>query len=172
MRCHNKEVFLKTKVISFGVFVALALIFSYVEALIPVFIGVPGMKLGLANLIVVIALYKATKKETILLSIVRVLLAGFMFGNMFSILYSMAGAMLSLITMILLKQCDKFSVVGISIAGGTAHNMGQMIVAMLVIESYSIVYYAPFLLISGVVTGFLIGIVAKEMLARLTKINL
>lgn len=163
---------MRTKVASFGVFVALALIFSYVESLIPIHLGIPGVKLGLANLIVVIALYKLSLKEAALLAIVRVLLAGFMFGSLFSIVYSLAGAILSLLTMAALKPCDKFSVIGVSIAGGTLHNIGQMLVAMAVIESYSVIYYLPVLLAAGVFTGLLIGIVASEMLKRLTKINL
>jgi len=154
------------------VFVALALIFSYIEGLIPIRLGIPGAKLGLANLIVVIALYKVSWKETLLLAVVRVLLAGFMFGNLFSIIYSIAGGLFSLAVMMVLKRSGRFSVAGVSIAGGTAHNIGQMVVAMLVIESYSIIYYIPVLLAAGVLTGLVIGIAANEMLKRLVKINL
>jgi len=154
------------------VFVALALIFSYIEGLIPIRLGIPGAKLGLANLIVVIALYKVSWKETLLLAVVRVLLAGFMFGTLFSIIYSIAGGLFSLAVMMVLKRSGRFSVAGVSIAGGTAHNIGQMVVAMLVIESYSIIYYIPVLLAAGVLTGLVIGIAANEMLKRLVKINL
>lgn len=163
---------MRTRVVSFGVFVALALIFSYIEGLIPIRLGIPGAKLGLANLIVVIALYKVSWKETLLLAVVRVLLAGFMFGNLFSIIYSIAGGLFSLAVMMVLKRSGRFSVAGVSIAGGTAHNIGQMVVAMLVIESYSIIYYIPVLLAAGVLTGLVIGIAANEMLKRLVKINL
>lgn len=163
---------MRTRVVSFGVFVALALIFSYIEGLIPIRLGIPGAKLGLANLIVVIALYKVSWKETLLLAVVRVLLAGFMFGTLFSIIYSIAGGLFSLAVMMVLKRSGRFSVAGVSIAGGTAHNIGQMVVAMLVIESYSIIYYIPVLLAAGVLTGLVIGIAANEMLKRLVKINL
>lgn len=163
---------LKTKVAYFGVFTALALIFSYVETLIPIHLGIPGVKLGLANLIIVITLYKMGIKEVYILSIVRVVLAGFIFGNMFSILYSMSGGLLSLTVMIFLKKTDKFSIMGISMAGGVFHNIGQLIMAAIVLESLSIIYYLPVLLISGVLTGFLIGFIAYEMLKRLVNISI
>lgn len=163
---------MRTRVVTFGVFAALALIFSYVEGLIPIQLGIPGVKLGLANLIVVIALYKVSRKETLLLAIVRVLLAGFLFGNLFSIVYSLAGSLVSLAVMMGLKRSGRFSVIGVSIAGGTGHNIGQLAVAMLVLESSSIIYYAPMLLVAGVLTGMVIGIAANEMLKRLVKINM
>ena len=120
---------MKSRVAYFGVFTALALIFSYVETMIPIHFGVPGMKLGLANLIIVVALYKIRIQEVYLLSVVRVLLSGFLFGNYFSIIYSLAGALLSLSVMACIKRIDGFSVMGVSIAGGVFHNIGQMIVA-------------------------------------------
>jgi len=161
---------LKTKVAYFGVFTALALIFSYVESLIPIHFGIPGVKLGLANLIIVIALYKMSIKEAYILSIVRIVLAGFMFGNLFAILYSLAGGMLSLGVMCILKQTDKFSIFGVSMAGGVFHNIGQLFMAMIVLESISIGYYFPVLLISGLVTGFVIGLISNEMMKRLKKL--
>ena len=161
---------MKSRVAYFGVFTALALIFSYVETLIPINFGIPGIKLGLANLIIIIALYKMKIGEAYALSIVRVILAGFMFGNLFSIIYSLAGGLLSLTVMMLLKKTDKFSVFGISMAGGVFHNVGQLIVAIIVMENLNIAYYMPVLLISGLITGFVIGLVASEMLKRLTKL--
>lgn len=148
-------------------FTALALIFSYVETLIPVSFGIPGIKLGLANLIIVIALYRLKLKEAYLLSVTRVLLSGFIFGNYFSILYSLAGAFLSLSVMALLKRDGGFSVIGVSIAGGVSHNIGQLMVAVLVVETYQVTYYLPVLLIAGLLTGGLIGIVSSETLKRL-----
>ncbi len=163
---------MKMKVAYFGVLTALALIFSYIETLIPIHFGIPGVKLGLANLIVVIALYKMGIKEAYTLSIVRVILAGFIFGNLFSILYSLAGGLLSLTMMVVLKKTEKFSVFGVSMAGGVFHNIGQLIMAAIVLESFSIAYYFPILLVSGVVTGLLIGLVSNEMLKRLKKLQL
>lgn len=163
---------MKSRVAYFGVFTALALIFSYVETLIPINFGIPGIKLGLANLIIIIALYKMSVKEAYALSVVRVVLAGFIFGNLFSIIYSLAGGLLSLTVMALLKKTDKFSVFGISMAGGVFHNVGQLIVAILVMENVNIAYYMPVLLISGLITGFMIGLVGAEMLKRLTKLSI
>lgn len=163
---------MKSRVALFGVFVALALIFSYVESLLPFQIGIPGVKLGLANLIIVVALYKMRLREAYLLSVTRVILAGFMFGNLFSILYSLAGGLCSLTTMALLKKMDGFSIIGISIAGGVMHNVGQLVVAMLVVETFSVIYYIPVLLIAGLLTGLLIGVTANEMLKRLVSIDL
>lgn len=163
---------MKNRVAYFGVFVALALIFSYVESLIPFHIGIPGVKLGLANLIVVIALYKMDVKSAFLLSVTRVILAGFIFGNLFSILYSLAGGVLSLSIMAVMKKNQGFSVIGVSIAGGVFHNVGQLLVAMVVVETYSVVYYLPVLLIAGLVTGFVIGIAASEMLKRLKNLRI
>lgn len=163
---------MRSRVAYFGVFTALALIFSYVETLIPINFGIPGVKLGLANLIIVIALYKMKLRETYLLSVVRVLLSGFIFGNYFSIIYSLAGGNLSLTVMALLKKREGFSVMGISIAGGVFHNIGQLVVAMLVVETFSVAYYVPVLLIAGMITGLMIGIVANEMLKRLVNIQL
>lgn len=163
---------LKTKVAYLGVFTALALIFSYVETLIPIHLGVPGVKLGLANLIIVVALYKVSIKEAYILSIVRVVLSGFIFANLFSILYSLAGGILSLTVMTILKKREKFSIVGISMAGGVFHNVGQLIMAAIVLESLSIIYYLPVLLVSGVLTGFIIGILSNEMLKRIRKIQI
>ena len=162
---------MKNRVAYFGVFTALALIFSYVESLIPIQLGIPGVKLGLANLIIVIALYKMRLSEVFLVSIVRILLSGFLFGNYFSILYSLAGGLLSLVVMALLKKTGDFSVMGISMAGGVSHNVGQLVVAMLVVETFSVGYYLPVLLVAGLVTGFLIGVAAGEMLKRLVNIR-
>lgn len=162
---------MKNRVAYFGVFTALALIFSYIETLIPISFGIPGVKLGLANLIIVIALYKIPLKEVYVLSVVRVLLSGVLFGNYFSIAYSLAGGILSLTVMALLKKTGGFSIMGISIAGGVCHNIGQLIVAMIVVETFAISYYMPVLLVAGLVTGFLIGVVADQTLKRISNIT-
>ena len=127
---------MKNRVAYFGVFTALALMFSYIETMIPIQFGVPGIKLGFANIMIVIMLYKGSAKEALLLSIVRIMLSGFLFGNLSSILYSIAGGVLSLGIMTLLKKQGGFSVIGVRVAGGVSHNVGQLIVAMLVVETY------------------------------------
>ena len=157
----------KKAVAYFGMFLALALILSYVESLVPISLGIPGVKLGLANLITVIVLYRIGAREAFLLSLLRVTIAGFLFGNLFAILYSMAGACASLAVMVLLKRIGTFSIIGVSIAGGVFHNMGQLVVAMLVLQSVSLVYYFAVLMIAGLVTGFLIGVLSLETMKRL-----
>ncbi|BAK48277.1 hypothetical protein CXIVA_23100 [Clostridium sp. SY8519] len=152
-----------------GIFLALALILSYVESLIPFFFGVPGMKLGLTNLVIVVLLYCMGSREAYLISIVRVILAGFLFGNLFSIIYSLAGALLSLTVMMLIKKTGRYRVVTVSTVGGICHNIGQLIVAALVVNSYNIFSYLPVLLIAGLVTGLIIGLVSQELILRVRK---
>ena len=161
---------MKNRVAYFGVFTALALMFSYIETMIPIRFGVPGIKLGFANIMIVIMLYKGSAKEALLLSIVRIMLSGFLFGNLSSILYSIAGGVLSLEIMTLLKKQRGFSVIGVSVAGGVSHNVGQLIVAMLVVETYQVGYYFPVLLVAGVLTGLGIGVVSQEVLKRIRNI--
>ena len=133
-------------------FTAFALIASYIESLIPFYFGIPGVKLGLTNAVIVLVLYLMGTKEALAVSFARILLAGFLFGNLYSILYSLAGGMLSFLVMVLLKRWKRFSVVGVSMAGGVFHNVGQILVAMAVVENVSLAYYMPPLLISGAVS--------------------
>lgn len=147
---------------------ALAIIFGYVEMLLPVFFVVPGMKLGLANLVTVFVLYRYRAKEAAVISLIRIVVIGFLFANLFSILYSLAGAALSLLCMTVARRFSGLSIVGVSILGGVTHNLGQLIVAALVVENGNVFYYFPALLISGLVTGALIGIVTGEILKRTT----
>ena len=163
---------MKNKVAVFGVFTSLALILSYVELLIPINFGIPGMKLGLANLLVVILLYKGCPRDALLLSVIRILLSGLIFGNMFSIFYSLGGGLLSLAVMVFLKKTGQFTVAGISIGGGPSHNVGQLLVAMFVVQTYQVGYYLPVLLIAGVITGAVIGILSAEVLKRTQSIRL
>lgn len=149
--------------------VALAMIFSYVESLIPVNLGVPGIKLGVANLVTVTGLYLLDPVEVLLVVILRVLLTGFMFGNGMSILYSLAGGILSFLVMLLLKRIRGFSMIGVSIAGGVSHNIGQIAVAMCVLENTKLIYYLPVLMIAGTVTGILIGIVSQKILPAVSR---
>ena len=158
---------MKNNLAVFGVFVALAFMISYVESLIPFSVGIPGVKLGLANIVIVAALYLWGGREAFFLSVVRIFLSGFLFGNMFAILYSLAGSILSLAVMWLMKKSSRFSVVGVSIAGGVSHNIGQMAVASLLLPKAGLLYYFPFLLAAGVATGFLVGLVSGEIIRRL-----
>ena len=152
------------KIANMAMLVVLAMIFSYVESLIPINFGVPGMKLGIANLVTVTGIYFLALPEILLVVVMRVLLIGFMFGNGMSIIYSLAGGILSVLVMTLLKKTKGFSEVGVSIAGGIAHNIGQLIVAAIVVENMKLVYYLPALLIAGTITGCLIGMLSKKIL--------
>ena len=147
-----------------AVFTALAMIFSYVEAILPINFGVPGMKLGLANLVIVAGLYYLNEKDVLIISVTRILLMGLLFGNGMSLIYSLTGGMLSYLIMILMKKKTNLSVLVISIGGGITHNIGQLIAASLVISNFHIFYYFPTLLIAGTITGLLIGIVSERIL--------
>lgn len=152
-----------------GLFTALAILMGYVEMLIPLPVALPGVKLGLANVVIVIALYYFGTKTAFFLSLVRVVLSGLLFAGFAGLLYSLAGAMLSFFVMALLRKTGKMSIVGVSIAGGIFHNVGQIIVAALVVENVKMAYYLPFLLVSGVLTGFFIGLVARFCLPHLPR---
>lgn len=150
--------------VSYGaMLVALAMIFSYVESIIPINFGIPGIKLGIANLVTVTGLYFLTPCEVFIVLVMRIVLTGFMFGNGMSIIYSLAGGILSFIIMYILKKIKGFSIVGVSIAGGVSHNAGQIMVAALVVQNIKIVYYLPVLLIAGTITGLLIGIISMRI---------
>ena len=161
---------MKNKTAFMGLLLAFALILSYVETLIPFQTGIPGVKLGLANLAVVLCLYLVTWKETILLTTLKAILSGLLFGNLFMILYSLAGAWISCIIMIILKRTGWFHVPIVSVAGGVMHNMGQLLIALFVVETYSIFYYIPVLMIAGLLTGFVIGSVAALVLPYIQNI--
>ena len=149
---------------------ALALIAGYAESLIPVAIAIPGVKLGAANSVVLILLYMVGVKEAFIVNVSRVVLSGFLFGSMSSILYSLSGAVFSLFIMTLLKKTDRFSVSGVSSAGGVFHNIGQLAMAALVLESAAVWYYLPVLIISGSITGLLIGVLTGEIRKRISAI--
>ena len=157
------------KIPYYGLFAALAILMGYVEMMIPVPIPIPGVKLGLANVIIIIMMYFMDIKSAFFVSLVRVFLSGLLFAGFAGLLYSLAGAMLSFLVMALLKKTGKFSIIGVSLAGGVFHNVGQVTVAALVVENVKMAYYLPFLLVSGVVTGILIGIVAKTALGYLKR---
>ena len=157
---------MKLKTAYLGLFAAVAIIFGYVESLIPVFAGIPGIKLGLANLYVLFILEKYSFREAALVSVVRIIVIGFLFGNLFSILYSLAGAALSLSVMTLMLRFTDLSLISVSVAGGVTHNLGQLVVAALIVHSMSVFYYFPVLMVSGIVTGVLIGWLTQEVARR------
>ena len=149
-----------------GIFLALALICSYIETLFPFHIGIPGVKLGLTNIVIVWALYLLGTKEALAISVMRIVLSGMMFGNAFSIAYSLAGGLLSFIVMVLLKKTGRFKCISVSIAGGIFHNIGQLLVAAAIVQNLSVFYYIPVLFISGTITGLVIGVISQELILR------
>ena len=146
---------------------ALAMILSFIESQIPAFVAVPGVKVGLANIAVVFALYKLGWKEAVAISLVRVVLVSMLFGSLASMFYSLAGAALSLIGMGLLKMSGKFTEIVVSVAGGILHNIGQIAMACLILETDVLRYYLPFLLLSGTVAGVVIGVISAIMVKRI-----
>ena len=150
-----------------GLLTALGLIIGYIEFLIPTPLGIPGVKPGFANIVIVWALYSLGPWEALMINGMRIFLSGFLFGNFSMILYSLAGAAVSFLCMCLAKKSGLFSMTGVSMIGGVMHNMGQLLVAMAVLETVSLVYYGPVLLAAGVITGLLIGIVSGEVKKRI-----
>ena len=162
---------MNTKKIAYlGLLIALAFVFSYIEFLIPVNIGVPGAKLGLANLVIIVALYTLSEKDAFVLSVVRIVLVGFTFANLASMLYSLAGGVLSYVAMVIAKKTNKLSITGVSVLGGVFHNIGQIIMAIWVVKTVSLVYYLPVLMVSGIVAGVAIGILGSMVTKRIKRI--
>ena len=161
---------MKTKKIVFlGFALCAALILSYIETLIPFGFGIPGIKLGLANLVVLIIIFMDMPKEALMLSVARIILMGFMFGSLSSMIYAFFGGLLSFICMYLLRRTNRFSPIGISSVGGIIHNVGQLIAASLIVQSNIFAFYFPYLLLSGLLTGLLIGVMGNTIINRYSK---
>ena len=150
-----------------GMMLAFALILGYVETLIPMPIGIPGIKLGLANLAVLLTLYQSGVRKAFLIDVLRIFLSGFLFGSLYGILYSLAGGLLSFLVMAAAKKLRCFGISGVSMAGGVFHNVGQIAMAAFVVETRGLYYYLPPLLIAGVITGFLNGTLGGQILSRI-----
>ena len=158
---------MKTKRVAFlGLTIALAMILSFVEHQIPPLVAIPGIKLGLPNLVMTFILYKVGWKDTVAVSLIRIILVSLLFGNFQYMTFSMAGALLSLLGMIILKKTNWFSCITVSITGGILHNVGQIIAACLWTQTAEIAFYLPFLLVSGTIAGALIGLLAGIMIKR------
>jgi len=153
-----------------GIFAAFAVMLSFLERLLPAPVPLPGVKLGLANIIIIISLYRFGAKEALTVQTLRILLFAVLFGGVGSAIYSFAGGMLSLGAMILFKKLGVFSVIGVGVIGGVFHNIGQIIIASMVVQSASLLMFLPALIISGQVAGFVTGLVAYYVLVRLEKI--
>ncbi len=154
-----------------SMFAALALIFSYVEVLIPVPVPIPGIKLGIANLVIVMAIYRMGFRYAFTINCVRIVIAGLLFSGVFGMLYSFAGGILSIVIMYLLYRTGWFSMVGVSMAGGVAHNLGQLITAAIIVENVRMMSYFSILLFSGLFSGIAIGVLAALIDSRLPDMN-
>lgn len=155
------------RTVTLAVLISVAMILSYLESLIPVFIAVPGVKIGLANIASVFTLFLLGVPSAVAVSLIRVSLTALLFGNMMSLFYSISGAALSLLVMAAVKKITRFSPVGISVLGGVFHNIGQILVACLILESAALVLYLPVLLISGTLAGVVTGIAGGILIKRL-----
>ncbi len=156
-----------SKVAQMGLLIALAFVLSYLEGLLPLQLGIPGAKLGLANIVLLFAIVQFSEKDALMLTIVRTFLTGFTFGSIYSMAYSLSGGVLSTIFMALMHKSKKFSIIGISVTGGVIHNIGQLIVAMIVLKTLDLRFYLGFLILCGVLTGFLIGVISSVILKNI-----
>lgn len=163
---------LRTKRLALSaILAAMAMIFSYIEALIPLPVPIPGIKLGLANLVIVIAIYRLGFKYAFIINCVRIIITGLLFTGLFGAIYSFAGGVLSIVVMYLLYRTGLFSMVGVSMAGGVFHNLGQLLVACLIMSNFKLMSYFAVLLFSGLISGILIGIVAAVLYDKLPHLN-
>ena len=165
----TKKSFDTKKMVILSALVAVAMILSYIESLVPAFVAVPGVKVGLSNIATVFALYALGWPYAIIVSVIRVLLSSLLFGNAVSLIYSLSGAFLALVAMILLKKFNFFSTIGVSVAGGVCHNAGQIIAACIVMENAAISLYIVPLIVSGTIAGIVIGTVAGIIVERVKK---
>ena len=158
----------KSKIVAFyGLFIALAMILAYVEVLLPpLFPAVPGIKMGLPNIIIVFLLYRRSAKSAAVVSLIRILLVSMLFGNAMALLYSLAGGILSILIMILLRRLNFLSTVGVSVAGGVAHNVGQILMAMLLLKTAELGYYLAVLTLSGIIAGVLVGLCGFALIKK------
>lgn len=150
-----------------GMYAAIAIVLSYIEMLLPITIGIPGAKPGFSNIIIVFAIYSVGSVSALIINVIRILIIGMLFGNLISIVFSLFGALVSLMAMLLAKRIKGIHPVGVSICGGVAHNLGQILAAAFLVKTYSVLYYLPFLIIAGVISGIIIGILAGLILERL-----
>ena len=151
---------------TFALLASLAMILSFIESRIPAFVAIPGVKVGLANIAVLFALYRLGTKEAILISVIRIIAVSMLFGTPISAIYSLGGALVSFTVMILLKKLTPATEVSVSVAGAVGHNIGQIVVACILLETNFVIYYLPFLLLSGTIAGIVIGIVSALVIKR------
>ena len=152
----------------YGMLIALSFVLSFVESLIPISMGIPGVKLGLANLVTVVGLFTVGIRGTVVVSLLRIVLVGFTFGNLFAMFYSLGGWALSLLFMVLCRKRKWFGATGTSILGGISHNIGQLCVAAFVVQQAGVFFYLPMLLLAGTAAGLVIGILGGMIIGRIS----
>lgn len=166
----DKDRWSTRKIAYMGMFIAVAMVFSYVESLIPVNIAVPGVKLGLANLVTIVVMFKMDVRSAWMISLIRVVLSALLFGNLSIMVYSLVGAVLSLLVMTLCMKLKIFGLLGTSILGAVSHNAGQIIMAAILMKSGNIMLYIPVLCISGTIAGICIGLAGAVLVRNLPKL--
>ena len=154
------------KLTTLALTISFAMVLSYIESRIPAFVAIPGIKVGLANIAVIFTLYKLGIKEAITVSVIRVVLVSMLFGSPISMIYSISGAVLSLLAMSLLKVLTPLSEVAVSVTGGVMHNIGQIAAASFMLSTNVVIYYLPFLLVSGTIAGIAVGIVSAILVKK------
>ena len=159
------------KLTALALTISFAIVLSYIESRIPAFFAIPGIKAGLANIAVIFCLYKIGIKEAIVVSLIRVFIVSLLFGSPISMIYSIAGAVLSLASMILLKKLTRLTEVSVSVCGGVMHNVGQIATASFMLSTNVVIYYLPFLILSGTLAGIVVGLVSALLIKRVS-INL
>lgn len=155
------------KITWLGLLLSVSLILGYVEHLVPIYLGVPGAKLGLPNLAILLTIYFVGSKEGFMLNMTRIILSTFLFSNLYMMMYSLAGGIVSFCIMMLCKRTNHFSIIGVSIAGAVSHNVGQIMIALIVVNTVGVLYYIPMLLVMGMLTGFVIGFLLKQIMPHL-----
>ena len=161
------------KIAVLGIITSVALILAYLEALLPpLWSAVPGIKMGLPNLVIIFVLYRYGFKEAAVVSGLRLFIVAMLFGNVMTLAYSAAGAVLSLTLMAILKKIDRFSTTGISVTGAVAHNLGQILVAVFLFDTIQLGYYMIILAITGTVAGIFIGIGANILIKRSSSLKI
>jgi len=158
------------RITQLGMLLALALVLSYLETLIPIMVAVPGVKIGLANIITIFLLYRMNSRSTFLFMSVRVVLSGLLFSGVSGILFSFSGGVFCILIMSLLKRFSVFSILGVSMAGAIFHNIGQIIIAVFVMENIHIAYYLPVLCVFGTLSGLLTGYLSYNIMKRYNKL--
>ena len=156
------------KLATLAITISFAMVLSYIESRIPAFVAIPGIKIGLANIAVIFALYKFGVKEAVVVSLVRIFLISLLFGSFVSLAYSLAGGVLSLLAMAILKRFTPLGEITVSICGGVLHNAGQIAMASLILNTNVVVYYLPFLMVSGIIAGIAVGVAAGILIKRVS----